>query len=503
MKRLVLLILVLALALGAAFAQDDDNETLIIGINAEAGTLDPHFAAGAIIHNRVFGMIFDTLVSSDRLGNLEPMLATSWENTDDTTWVFQLRPDVQFHNGAVMTAEDVAFSFNRLLFDERESLARPGYLPFISSVEATGDLEVTITTPTVDPLLPIRISGVVVMPQAYVEATDFEVLQTEPIGAGPYRVVEWVLGERLVLERHDDYWMGLADAEAVILRFIPEGSTRVAALQTGEVDFITTVGPDQIELVEAEDGVRVDVGSVLNYMNIWFNTNEGFITADPRIRQALSLAIDRAAIAEALWDGRVRVMNDYFLPTEFGYAEDRPDFAYDPERAQELLEAAGYAGEPIAFTPPNVYYTNARLVTDVINEMWRAIGVNTDYEPLDTPAWAERSLAGNNVVTLQSFGSSGDPATNGAIANWLAGGWPALYYQPGEEFVALAEEAAASLDPELRRENYRRIAEILDEEVPFAPLYQSVEFYGVRDGIEWTPRPDFAIDLRPGVFELD
>jgi peptide/nickel transport system substrate-binding protein len=282
---------------------------------------------------------------------------------------------------------------------------------------------------------------------------------------------------------------------------IPEIATRVAALQAGEVDFITTISPDQIESVDATEGIRVETVPVLNYMNIWFNTNEGFITADPRIRQALSLGIDRQTIVEALWDNRVRVMNDYLLPGEFAYDADRPAFEYNPERAMELLAEAGYNGEVIEFTPPATYYTNGQIVTDVIAEMWTAIGVNVSYQPLDTAAWADRSLAGNNVVTLQSFGTNGDPATNGAVSNWIS--WPGMYYTPNEEFNTLAAEAASSLDPELRAANYRRIFEILDQDVPFAPLYQSVEFYGMRENISWTSHPEFYIDLRPGMFTIN
>ncbi len=503
MKRILAVMLLFMLALSVTAAQDDDTETLTIGINSDVFNLDPHHAGGAIVNSRVFGMVFDSLLTTDIDGNLVPALATEWENVDDTQWVFTLREGVVFHDGSVMTAEDAAFSLNRLLFSENESPIRAGILPFIESVEVTGDMEITITTPAVDPLLPRRIAGyyAVIMPQAHVEANTFEDLQSGTLGAGPYRLVEWIPGDRIVLESHADYWMGAPDVENVIIRVIPENATRIAALQSGEIDFATTISPDQIANIEATDGLRLDTTSVLNYMNIWFNTNEGFVTSDPRIRQALSLGIDRQAIADALWGSRVRVMNDYLLPGELGYDPDRPDFAYDPERAMELLAEAGYDGEVIEFTPPNAYYTNGQIVTDVIAQMWTAIGVNVDYQPLDTAAWADRSLSGSNVVTLQSFGSSGDPATNGAVFNWIS--WPGMYYTPSEEFNSLADEAASSLDPELREANYRRIFEILDEDVPFTPLYQSVEFYGVRDGITWGPHPQFYINLRPDVFEMN
>jgi peptide/nickel transport system substrate-binding protein len=497
---LVLLLLALALPFSSAM---QDEKTLTIGINAEIASLDPHHVPGAIVGNRIYNTIFDSLTRTDATGNVVPMLATEWESVDDTTWVFTLREGVVFQNGETMTAEDAAYSLNRLLFSDEESFIRGTFLPYIEAVEATGDLELTVTTPAVDPLLPLRLTSpnAAIMPQAYVEEAGFDAVQTQPTGAGPYRVVDYIPGDRLVLEAHEDYWMGKPDADRVTFRLIPETSTRVSALRTGEIDFATTLSPDVISQIEDDPNLNLDTAPVFNFMLIYFNTNEGFITSDPLIRRALSLAIDRELIAEALWDSQVRVMNDYFLPGEFAFDEDRPNFAYDPEEAMRLLDEAGYNGEPVAFTPPNAYYTNGQLVTDVINEMWQAVGVNVDYEPLDTAAWADRSLSGQNVATLQSFGTAGDPATSSIVQTWDS--WMGQYFQPSDEFRALAAEAGASLDADLRLTNYRQITTMLDEIVPFAPLYQSVEFYGVRDGIEWQPHPEFYIDLRPDVFSID
>jgi peptide/nickel transport system substrate-binding protein len=445
-------------------------------------------------------MIYDTLTQTDVSGAVQPMLATEWEATSDTTWVFNLRPDVKFHDGTTMTAEDVAYSLNRLLFDEHESLIRASFLPFISKVEATGDLEVTITSPQTDPLMPLRLTSlsVVIMPQAYTESAGFEAVQTKPVGAGPYKVVDLVAGDRLVLEAHGDYWGGAPAASEVTVRLIPETSTRVAALQSGEVDLITTVSPDLVEQIDGADGLRIDRVAPYNWMLIYFNTNKA-PSNNVHLRKALSLAIDRESIARDLWNGYVRVMNDYFIPGEFGYDPNRPIFPYDPEEAARELELAGYANEEFEFTPPSVYYTNASLVSDVINEMWKAVGVNVKYEPLETAQWADRSLAGNNIATLQSFGTSGDPAT-GIAQVW--NGWVATYYTPDEEFQRLALEAGSSLDSDLRYANYRAIADIVDRDTPIAPLYQSVEFYGVRDGITWEPHQQFTINLRSDKFSF-
>ena len=474
---------------------------LRVGINAEIASWDPHHQAGSIVGNRYYGLAFDQLVRKGLDGSLQPMLATSW-TSEGTIWRFDLRDGVRFHDGSVMTADDVVFSFERLLFSEYESAIRPTFLPYITAIRATGPLQVEIETPVVDPLLARRISTpfVAIMPRAAVEAAGYDAVQTAPIGAGPYKVEAWDVGSSVSFTAHEDYWMGTPPLSELTLSLIPENATRVAALQAGEIDLATTLPPDLIDQVDRTNDLKVDDVLLYNFMHIYFNTVEG-VTANPDVRRALALGIDRQLIADALWGGRVSVMRDYYLPAEFGFDATREPFAFDPDAARAALAAAGYAGEELAFTPPATYYTNGRLVTDAINEMWQAIGVNVNYEPLELAQWAQRSFARENVATLQSFGTGGDPAT-GFIAEYLADNWIAQYYPASDEFKALASAAASSLDTDFRYRNYRAIADILDRDVPFTPLYQSVEFYGMRSDIAWTPHPNFFLDFRPDAFEI-
>jgi peptide/nickel transport system substrate-binding protein len=486
-------------ALGGAYAQSGRRD-LTIGINAQISTFDPHHTAASIVGSRYYGLIFDQLTQIDAQGRLGPMLATHWSAEGDV-WRFRLREGVVFHDGSTLTADDVVFSLERLLFSPNESPIRATFTPYLDGVRAVGPLEIEVRTTRLDPLLPRRLATpwAAIMPRAAVEATGFDAVQTAPIAAGPYRLVEYRDGDRVVLEPHDAYWGGVPPLGQVTLRLIPENATRIAALQAGEVDMVTTVPPDLLDQIARSTALRVDDVLLFNYMHIYFNTVAG-LTANVDVRRALSLGIDRQLIADALWGGRVRVLNDYYLPGEFGHDPARPAFAYDPDAAARALGDAGYAGEALRFTPPATYYTNGRLVTDAITEMWQAIGVNVDYEPLELAGWAERSLTGQQVATLQSFGTSGDPGANSFVTEYAGGNWLSQYYPASDEFKALAREASSSLDEAVRYRNYRAIADILDRDVPFAPMYQSTEFYGVRAGIRWQPHPNFYLDLRPGQF---
>src|SRR5262249_31932982 len=157
-------------------------------------------------------------------------------------------------------------------------------------------------------------------------------------------------------------WGGLPVATQVTLRVIPENATRIAALQSGEVDLITAVPPDLISQVTT-DKTRLDQVRLFNWLTVSFHTLMG-PTANVGVRKALSLAIDRATIVNQLWGGRVSQMTDYWLPEEIGFDPSRKPFAFDLDAAKKALADSGYAGEEIGFTPPNSYYTNSRIVAD-------------------------------------------------------------------------------------------------------------------------------------------
>src|SRR5262249_14479881 len=152
----------------------------------------------------------------------------------------------------------------------------------------------------------------------------------------------------------------------------------------------------------------------------------------------------------------------------------------DLDAAKKELSASGYAGEEIDFSAPSAYYTNGRLVTDAVNEMWQELGVKVNYQVLDTGKWVEGVLSGKQITSPQSFSTQGDPATSTLTTAWRPGAGQSPYYTAKDDFLALADEAGSSTDVALREKDYRAITAIVDHDTPIAPLYRSVEFYGVR-----------------------
>ena len=191
---------------------------------------------------------------------------------------FTLREGVVFHDGSTMTADDVVYSFERLLDPSNESSNFGQDLQrFIDNISATGDLEVTITTIALDPLLPLRIANywASIVPRGATEAMDEATRQSTPVGAGPYKIVEYAPGDRLILERHSEYWGGTPAASEVVVRFITEDATRIAALQSGDVDLISQVPVDQLDVIQSTSGLTVASAKTNNHMTVNFNTVKG------------------------------------------------------------------------------------------------------------------------------------------------------------------------------------------------------------------------------------
>lgn len=493
-KSLLLAISILTAASLPALA--NTQEVFTVGLNATLESLDVHTAIGPnIVGSRVFGIFSDTLVHIGSDGELEPMLATSWRNDGDT-WVFELREGVTFHDGSEMTAADVVYSFGRLLDPENAGNFASQTRRQISSVEATGELQVTFTTPETDPLLPLRLTSY--WASITSEATaglDQLTRQTTPIGAGPYRVVEFRTNDRIVLEAHEEYWAGRPAADRVVIRFIPEDATRVAALQAGDVDLITQVPVDQMAHLDADSNVQVLSTVVQNYMTVNLNTISG-ATADPLVRKAMHLALDRELIADELWNGYSRAMNDLLLPGDFGYDDSRSVYPYDPEGARAALAGSSYDGSPIRLEVTAGYYANGDLITTAMVQMWQDVGLNVVLDATEGSAFLDRYLAGLTETGLQSRSPNGDAQI--LFEDWYEGTlWRPAYYVPPAEFDEITARTATSLDEEERYADFRRVVEILEADLPMIPVYQNADISAAAANVDWQPHPRFLLDFRP------
>jgi peptide/nickel transport system substrate-binding protein len=513
-RRLIAALTGATILAGAASAQE-----LTVGAANVSAYLDPgrdHSNVGS----QFYYNSFDTLIDKDHAtaeARFVPGLATSWKIVSPQMIEFTLRDGVTFHDGSTMTAEDVVFSLNRMF--------SPTYPPYavrkrdrlgnFTRAEATEDGKVRVYTAKPEPLFETLLSmqQVMIVPKAYLmsltghpevdEISDYESFGLAPVGTGPYRVAEFIPGERVVWERHDAFWGERAPLERATVIRIPETASRVTALKSGGADLITNLAPDQLAQFDADPQLKV-AGSVTPLFHVMIMNMNHPQMADPRIRRALSLAVDRDTLNEALWLGKAVVPSTHTMK-EFGalYMPELQTFRYDPEEAASLLEEAGYDGFEITFDTSAVYYTNGLLAAQAIQEMWAELGVNSRIDVDDKWTGSDPEMMvrnwSNPMYFADPFGSFG--------VMWAPGG-PSQSegrFNTDDEYAEIWERFRFSTDVEDRKIAYAELMGRIAENPPVLPLYQPYESWAMTAEVDWKPLPGhipYVLDFRAGRVSL-
>lgn len=502
-----------------ATENDGDGSRLVVGVQELPDSLDPYLHLSNV-GTRVTYSLFDHLIERDFMAGdtpgagfgLNPMLAESWERIDDLTLEFHLREDVTFHNGDPLTAEDVKFTFDRMLIDTPPELENASaYVSTVAEINVIDDYTVQFVTAEPDPILENRLCSWCswILPKEYIEEVGEDEFDMNPIGTGPYQFVRLSQDSELVMEAFEDYFMGPPASDTLEFRVIPETAGRVAAITSGEVDIITNVPPDQVETLQDTDQVYVSRIPLANCHVLVYNTNHPSID-DKRIRQAMNYAIDRELLVDSLWEGGAVLMRSHQFE-EYGdmFNEDRPYTPYDPDRARELLEEAGYDGEEIVYYSNPDYYTNEQVAGQAIVEMWQEVGINASFQVDENRSELDFDEAIVRTWSNSSF--TADP--DGAF--WLRWG-PDTTPQRGwsnwdddqsewdapEEFNEIGEEMRRTLDQDERFEMFQQLLDIWEEEAPGTVLYIPMENYAIRDHVEWNPYSFYYMDFRPHNFSM-
>ncbi len=474
-----------------ASGEGRDGGSLVIAQGADVVRLDPHFSTDvAALFN-----LYDTLVTRRADNQLHPSLALRWTLVRPTTWEFRLRPGVRFHDGAPFTSEDVKYSIQRTS-DPKATTLVASVFTTVERIETAGPEVVRFHTHVPDPLLPARLAsyGGQMLSRRYVEAVGAEGLEKQPVGTGPLRFVERVPGDRLVLEAVPGYWGGAIDVGRVIMRTIPEPALSVAALLRGEVDLVAGLSPDHAERVAQDAGTKVAETLLAGLYVLAVNSRRPPLD-NPLVKQALSLAIDREAIVRELWRGRGLVSNGPIPRGDRFHDERRPPLPCDPDRARHRLAQAGYRNEEIVLEATAGYLINDRPMGEAVVAMWRDVGVNARLEIVEYSVLAQkvRQRSFKGLRWAAPISTLGDP--DGLMWRLLApGGSHDLWRHP--RFDELGQAARVSVDERFRREAYREMTEIFLEHLPWIPVLQPPNLYGLRRSVDWTPYPTAQIELR-------
>ncbi|MCR9121024.1 MAG: ABC transporter substrate-binding protein [Phyllobacteriaceae bacterium] len=499
----------LIMKMGPALAQERPSITVAMQeIRTEMDPLHPR--AIALTAFRVLESIYDKplRIDYDAGGEPVPALAERIEQVDDTTHLMTLRRGVLFHDGSEMRAEDVAFTFGSERMRNEDA---PGYgvgqqsLALISDVEVVDDYTVRITTSAPDPIFQRRWAGVgtgIISRAAYEAADDFETWARNPIAAGPYKVVDMRENDFILLEAHDDYWGGMPPLQSIRFQMVSELSARIAGLRAGDFDIITTVSPDQIETIEANAGFDVVGGDNMHFRTLAYDVNHP-VLADPRVRQAMNLAIDRELIVESLWSNRISIPRCHQNPG-YGplYDASRAIPAYDPDRARQLLQEAGYSGELIPFRTVGSFYTAELATTQVLVEMWRAVGLNIEIQVKEN--WGQVLDPVGRGFNNSSDGTYYPDPLASLWTRWgETGAFQSRGYWSNEEFNQLGKTLVSSTDQQERRDAFQRMLDIwCNEDPPGTVLHSLGEFFGKRADIIWEPTQTALLDFRPGAISF-
>lgn len=465
--------------------------TLRAAFQNEWAGLDPHTVSSYSSY-QILNNVLEGLTTFDDELNLQPGLAESWEQSEDgLTWTFHLRQGVMFHNGREMTADDVKWSFERLI-DPATGAGNAGRVgPADTNIEVIDDYTLAVTHPETFGIFPQSLgfdksTGIVAQ-----ESLEDDGTISVPIGTGPFKISEVEGTTRLVLERHDDYWQeGLPYLDEIVIEPIPDDTVRETALRSGEVDWVLSIAPQNFETLQAEDNIVVATAPQLSYDYIGMNlTREPF--DDERVRQAIALALNREELCQAGYFGLCEPIQGPVGPGSPWYFEYAP-YDQDVEQARQLLEEAGYPdGFEMELLPTTQYGETVRAA-QVLQQQLAAIGIEAS---INAPEWTEwLELEGNFQYDAY-------------ICNWngLIDADQYYYLQhrsdqvfnftgyDNPEFDQLVDEGRATSDFDTRYEIYQQANQTLVDDAPYIYMYNKLEIRAFGSHVKgFVVRPDQA-----------
>ncbi len=486
---------------GKAVPGSEPVVRIVVAQGVDPTTLDPHNHEETPAYN-VLQNIYETLLERDEKLQIVPLLAESYRAINPTTWEFKLRRGIHFHNGEPLDGAAVKFSLDRLMNPALRMKQAPNF-KLIERVEVRDSHTVRIITrspyPTLDAQLAIRGN---IVPPRYFRQHDAAHVARNPVGTGPFKFIRWRKDEEVVLEAYQIYWRGAPAVRTVTFKPIPETSTRVAALQTGEVDIAVNIPPHLVPTLQQDPRVRVSrAPSVRTIFIPVYTVKDGkpiaHPVADVRVRRALLHALDVDAIIRDVLEGQGVRTPTILTERHFGFDPSVRPAPQDAERARKLLAEAGYPnGLDLVLNSPDGRYIKDKEVAEAVAGQLGKVGIRTVVRTFE---WA-------TYLNKMVYVHAADPLY---LIGWGNTTWDAdrTYYpflHSGEIFAnyanpamdKLLDEAQVSMDPKHRRDLYIQVARLLLEEVPILPLYQQMDLYGVSRRLQWEVRSDERLEMR-------
>jgi peptide/nickel transport system substrate-binding protein len=491
-----------ALAAAPAPAGAQAKDTLTVALVSHPPTLDPHMhfeRVGVLVNINMF----DSLLHRNTKLEFEPGLATSWKALSDTTWEFKIRKGVRFHNGEIMTPEDIKYSFERVL-DQTKKSPQYGNIRAIKEVKVVDAETVHIITDKPFPLLLERLVYFGIVPKKHVLAVGDQAFgATAPVGTGPWKFVEWKRDQLIRLEAFDQYWRGKPPFKQLVFRAIPEYATQYAEVKTGGVDIIREVSADIMPELKAHPATYVSSTPILRVHYVELDMRSAPFDKKAA-RQAANYAIDKQTIMQKLMAGLATQVATVVQPLAFGFDREVKPYPYDPKKAKELLTQAGFPnGVDITLHSSSAAW---RPVFEALGQMLTESGMRTTVRMWDPgPAW-NKFFQAEGKATNGTYGTWGNYSVFDADAvlhplfHTEQGGWIGKWYSRVEGLDKLIDEGRSTVDQAKRKRTYSQIQQMIREEAPAIYLWTQFDTLAISKKVQYAARGDewlWLFDAKP------
>lgn len=446
------------------------KDSLVFRLNSEPSTLDPHMTSDVGVTQNAQYQLFDSLTREEQDGTLSPALAESWKISEDGKEVIlKIRQNIKFHNGDILTADDVVFSLKRAVASKFNTVMTSS----IEKVEKVDDTTVKLTlkyaySPILKCLATINMS---ILPQKVVEANP-EGFARNPVGTGAYVFKEWKSGDKVIMEAFADYYRGTAAIKNLTYVNIPDHSTALIALEKGEIDVMINPNMADRQSIIDNKNLVYHESDAAAYQLFSFNNEKG-VFADKRLRKAVSMVVDREAIIIGAKEGQATPVEAAMLTIVDEYPEGFKSDAYDVEAAKQLVIDAGYPNG-LTVKMPTIDAATYIKPSTMLQEMVREIGINIEIEIMERGAWNQKVLTDTDyeitmwavpvTVVDADFAAYGPfhSKNRGGSGNFTNVNIPRL-----DELVEKGRVTPAGVE---RNAIYKEISEIIRDEAVLVPF---------------------------------
>ncbi len=449
-----------------------DPNTLVMIIESSPTNLDPRVGIDGQ-SERIDELLFDALLTRDDHFNVQPGLAERWEILDPLTYIFHLHRGVTFHDGRPLTARDVKWTFDSLLQGKIRSTKTSTY-SFVDRIETPDDLTVTfhLKEPYAALLWNLSEGAIGIVPYGALDETT-----RKPVGSGPFKFVSAEQDKEVVVERNDNYWGNKAHLSRVRFTVVPDATTRALELRKGSADLaINAISPDTVVTLEREPNLQIErgPGTILSYLA--FNTRDPLLR-DVRVRQAIACAIDRRPLLQYIWRGFAQPASSVLPIQSWAYDPNATGFTYDPAKARQILDTAGYPlrnGARFHLTMKTSTEESTRLLAAVLQQQLRDVGIALDIRTYEFATFlADVTSGAFQVYSLRWIGGNEDPDifdTAFHSRNFPPAGRNRSFYS-NSRVDSLIDQARRETDQDVRTRLYAEVQESLARDVPSINLW--------------------------------